>query len=297
MTDVEAGVEVPNNEGGDGNLVSVPDLTAFEGDTIEAKVDHFIANRSVVLFGKSFCPFCRDARDFLASQIGCKVYNLDVNEVEDGAAIHKYLIEKTSHKTVPVIFIRGEFVGGCDEVKALHRKGELEKKLHGLIVRQRTQNTDKLETAKLAPTSRSKAINPPFWFPNTVNDNVVRVTGMQVCVLAILSTAFHNELWGRYLAMGLMVDFVIRMMVGSFLSPLGMIATLVTAPFEPKFKPGPPKQFAAFCGLMFSLLGTIFYFVDFEGHKIVGAIFMGMLAGASGLEGFVGFCLGCLFFG
>jgi hypothetical protein len=44
-------------------------------------------------------------------------------------------------------------------------------------------------------------------------------------------------------------------------------------------------------------MGTIFYFLDFKGHEIVGAIFMGMLCGAAGLEALMDFCLGCLFFG
>jgi Domain of unknown function (DUF4395) len=100
-----------------------------------------------------------------------------------------------------------------------------------------------------------------------------------------------------FTAVALLIDFGIRMTVGSFLSPLGMIATLCTSPFEPNFRPGPPKQFAAFCGVFFSLVATIFFFIDFEGHEIVGAVWMGMLAGAAGLEAFFDFCLGCLFYG
>lgn len=47
---------------------------------------------------------------------------------------------------------------------------------------------------------------------------------------------------------------------------------------------------------MFSGLGTLFYFLDFEGHQYVGAAFMAGLAGASGLEWSLDFCLGCKFY-
>lgn len=140
-------------------------------------------------------------------------------------------------------------------------------------------------------------MNPPFWFPNTVNNNVVRVTGVQVCILSAISAGFHWKLWARYLAVGILADFTLRLFAGSPVSPLGMIATFVTSPWKPDFRPGPPKQFASFCGLFFSLLGTIFYFVDFHYHDVVGAVWMGMLAGAAGMEGFLDFCLGCVFYG
>ena len=50
------------------------------------------------------------------------------------------------------------------------------------------------------------------------------------------------------------------------------------------------------CGIMFSGLGTLFYFLDFKGHEYVGMSFMAGLAGASGLEWAFDFCLGCKFY-
>ena len=175
-----------------------------------------------------------------------------------------------------MVIIRGTFVGGCDDTKALYRSGELEQKhLVGLVQHKRTTGTERIETAKLIPMDRSKAMNPPFWYPNTVNNNVVRLTGLQVSLMAALSAGFHWEMWARYMAIGLLVDFAIRVTAGSGVSPLGMVATFLTSPLKPDFKPGPPKQFAAFCGVFFSTMATIFYFLDFEYHDVVGACFMG----------------------
>lgn len=180
----------------------------------------------------------------------------------------------------------------------MHETGDLERKyLQGLIQQERAFGTEKLETAKLVDHPRGTARNPPFVFPNTVNNNVVRLTGLQVFALAAISAGGHDYVWGRYVAVALLIDFFLRLVSGSFISPLGMTATVLASPFKPNFRPGPPKQFAAFCGVFFSLMGTIFFFIDFEYHEFVAAGWMGALACAAGLEGFFDFCLGCVFYG
>jgi glutaredoxin 3 len=306
--DIEAGVETtviddnPKANKVEGkamkNITVISNLDEYDGDTLEKKVEAVIQKHGVVVFSKTWCPFSLDVKDFLGSQMGVRVYAIEIDEHPEGAKIHNYIKAKTNYNTVPVVFIKGKFIGGCDNVKALHEKGELEREtLVGLIHRQRSMDTDKLETSKLVPVERSTAVNPPFWFPNTVNNYVVRLTGLQVFVLSALSAIFFTELWGRYLSVGLLVDFGIRLVAGSSVSPLGMIATVASSPFKPQFKPGPPKQFAAFCGVFFSLMSVIFYFVEFENHEYVGLIFMAMLACAAGLEAFFNYCLGCVFYG
>lgn len=267
-------------------ITVIQDLDVYEGGSLEAKVDAMIRLHGVVVFSKTWCPFCRDAKDFLATQMGVRIHVIEVDNHPNGSQIFSYLSKKNNHYTVPMVFIKENFLGGCEDVKSLHKKGELETKyLKGLVERKQTVGSDHFDTANLVPVERSFAANPPFWFPNTVNTKVIRTTGVLICILSALSAAFHWKLWARYLAVALLVDFAIRVVVGGFLSPIGMIANVLTSPFTPEFAPGPPKQFAACCGVIFSLLGTIFYFLDFKGHDIVGAIWMGMLAGAAGLEG------------
>jgi glutaredoxin 3 len=245
------GVE-PN---GSSVVKTVTNLSEFvAGASLEDRIDSLIESKGVVMFGKNACPFCLDVKDLLGSQIGVPVYVVEINEHSDGAQIFKYVKEKTGHSTVPIIFIKGEFIGGCDELKALHAKDKLIGKLDGLIGKKHAQGGSSLETAELIPMKRGTARNPPFWFPNVVNNYVVRLTGFQVFVMSILSAVFYDELWGQYLAVGLLVDFVLRMVAGSSVSPLGMIATVVSSPFKPEFRPGPPKQFAACCGVMVSEL-------------------------------------------
>jgi hypothetical protein len=114
-----------------------------------------------------------------------------------------------------------------------------------------------------------------------------------VFFLCVISIIFHQEVWGAWISAFLLIDFLTRMMVGSSLSVLGMVGTLISSPFQPQFRPGPPKQFASFCGVCFSLVATCCYFT---GNEVYGAIVLGGLAVAAGMEGFLDFCLGCVFF-
>lgn len=299
--DVEGG-KVEEAPAVQARIVNVPSLSNYDGDTVSEKTDAFIKAHGVSIIARSWCPFSKDVEDFLTEQMAVTVHVIDVDLVRDAATpgekIFAHVKSTTGHATVPVVFIKGNYVGGCDTIKALHEKGMLENDyLSGLIQRNRTEGTNQLETAALTPVPKSSATNPFFWFPNTVNNHVVRLTGFQVCVASAICAGFYTESWAPWIAVSLLVDFLIRMTVGSFLSPLGMIGSVIAAPFEPDFRAGPPKQFASLCGVMFTTLSTVFFFVHFKDHDIVGAVWIAMLAGAAGLEGFLDFCLGCLFYG
>lgn len=77
--------------------------------------------------------------------------------------------------------------------------------------------------------------------------------------------------------LGLLVDFVLRFVGGANISPVGSFSVLIVAVMEmfgskPQWRAGPPKQFAALCGLMFSFLATLFWFCS----KVGGMHMLGM---------------------
>jgi hypothetical protein len=84
-----------------------------------------------------------------------------------------------------------------------------------------------------------------------------------------------------------------RLFAGGRASIQGTIAELFSYYFKREMVAGPPKQFAAFCGIMFSGLATLFLFLggegeygagDGEGFFITGQIILGALAVAAGME-------------
>jgi len=94
-------------------------------------VDGKIKNKKVMVFSKSYCPYCRKAKDVL------KTYNLkddeyEVWEIEDEpncSEIQAYLKSITGASSVPRVFINGECIGGGDETVAAHKSGKLKKLL------------------------------------------------------------------------------------------------------------------------------------------------------------------------
>lgn len=91
--------------------------------------------------------------------------------------------------------------------------------------------------------------------------------------------------------------FLARVATGPALSPLGLIATKVITPrinVQHRLVAGPPKRFAQFIGLLFSVTASVLWLLDLEtAARIVAA----MLAGAALLESAFAVCLGCIMFG
>jgi len=89
-------------------------------------VESAIADNRVVIFSKSWCPYCRKAKGILADE---KATVLELDEREDGDEIQAYLLEKTGQRTVPNIFINQKHVGGSDDLAKAKASGELPKLL------------------------------------------------------------------------------------------------------------------------------------------------------------------------
>mmetsp|Transcript_12986 Transcript_12986/g.17850 ORF Transcript_12986/g.17850 Transcript_12986/m.17850 type:complete len:136 (-) Transcript_12986:340-747(-) len=91
-----------------------------EADFVNAE----IAANDVVVFSKSYCPFCKKTKSTLESMnIDAKVYEL--NQMDNGAAIQDALLELSGQKTVPNVFVKGEHLGGNDDTQAAAKDGKL----------------------------------------------------------------------------------------------------------------------------------------------------------------------------
>ncbi|KAJ7335756.1 hypothetical protein JRQ81_013697 [Phrynocephalus forsythii] len=87
-----------------------------------------IAPDKVVVFGKTGCPYCHKAVDYLEG-LGLKSGHLEYvnlsgeSNVEE---IQQYLLQLTGARTVPRIFIGETCIGGFSDLEALGRSGQLE---------------------------------------------------------------------------------------------------------------------------------------------------------------------------
>ncbi len=79
----------------------------------------------VTLYTTRVCPYCVRAKALLDRR-GIPYREIDVS---DDAETRAWLVQRTGLRTVPQIFIDGEPCGGCDDLHALDRSGELARRL------------------------------------------------------------------------------------------------------------------------------------------------------------------------
>jgi len=77
------------------------------------------------MFTTLICPYCIRAKMLLKKK-GVTFEEIDVSGDHD---MRDWLVKTTGRRTVPQIFIEDEPIGGFDEMAALDRAGELDKKL------------------------------------------------------------------------------------------------------------------------------------------------------------------------
>ncbi|WVQ84081.1 glutaredoxin [Cryptococcus sp. DSM 104549] len=90
-------------------------------------VDKAIADNKVVVFSKSYCPYCKRAKAYLAEDTK-EVEVLELDERDDGSAIQAYLKELNGQGTVPHVYINQEFIGGSSDLLKLSHE-QVKKKI------------------------------------------------------------------------------------------------------------------------------------------------------------------------
>ncbi|KAL6074286.1 Glutaredoxin domain-containing protein [Balamuthia mandrillaris] len=141
-----------------------------------------------------------------------------------------------------------------------------------------------------------------FWFPYNINGVQARFVGLFVVVTCILGIIFRESKTMQWSIAGMAAGYLLRFFSGANASFLGSLAGIPAFFFEPDLVPGPPKQFAALCGFLFSAIATALLFIAEEGGcgegcYIAGSAVLGFLSFAAFLESVFDFCVGCVFFG
>ena len=81
----------------------------------------------IKIYLTGWCPYCQRAKQLL----GQKGLAFTEINVEDDPALRTEMIQNSGRRTVPQIFIGARHVGGCDDLFALDRSGELDRLIQG----------------------------------------------------------------------------------------------------------------------------------------------------------------------
>ena len=99
-------------------------------ENIKEKIDNLVKNNEVCLFMKGTpdvpqCGFSLAVSNVLKH---LQVKFNGINVLED-SEVRQGIKDYSDWPTIPQLYVKGEFIGGCDIVKEMFEKGELQKKL------------------------------------------------------------------------------------------------------------------------------------------------------------------------
>jgi len=77
----------------------------------------------IVMYVTGTCPFCERAEMLLNSK---GVHDIEKIRVDTDSKRREEMMAKSGRRTVPQIWIGERHVGGCDDLYALDRAGELD---------------------------------------------------------------------------------------------------------------------------------------------------------------------------
>lgn len=78
--------------------------------------------KEVVIYTFGTCPYCIRAKRLLTNK-GVDFKEIDITNQRDKL---NELENKTNCSTVPQIFVDNKFIGGCDDIIALHKEGSFD---------------------------------------------------------------------------------------------------------------------------------------------------------------------------
>jgi len=97
------------------------------------KIDEWLKTPTVAIVSKSYCPYCKNVKDVFNGFVDDKSVKLEESDVyvweidydDDCSQIQDYMKTITGGRSVPRVFIKGRFIGGCDDTLALNKSGKL----------------------------------------------------------------------------------------------------------------------------------------------------------------------------
>ena len=87
-------------------------------------IEHLIKDNQVVIFSKSYCPYCRQVKDLLTNE-GIDFVAVELDLHESGQILQRVLFQSTGQRTVPSVFVNGKHIGGASDTLAKWESGEL----------------------------------------------------------------------------------------------------------------------------------------------------------------------------
>ncbi|XP_061371162.1 glutaredoxin-C4 [Gastrolobium bilobum] len=104
------------------------DSSSASASTAGEFVDKTISSHKIVIFSKTYCPYCQRAKAVF-KELNQQTHVVELDERDDGSKIQDILTNIVGRRTVPQVFINGKHLGGSDDTLEAYESGRLAKLL------------------------------------------------------------------------------------------------------------------------------------------------------------------------
>ena len=106
----------------------------FDKKAVQARLNQRISEHSILILSISTCPYCLKAKSVLDER-GIDFHEIVLDKIgQDGHVLRAVMLDMTDRTSVPGIWVKGQFIGGCNEgplggIASLVESGKLEEML------------------------------------------------------------------------------------------------------------------------------------------------------------------------
>ncbi|MGA2707883.1 MAG: glutaredoxin 3 [Steroidobacteraceae bacterium] len=86
-----------------------------------------MSSPGITIYAAGWCPYCQRAKNLLVQK---NLGFIEIN-VEDDPKFRDEMVKRSGRRSIPQIFIGERHIGGCDDLFALDRSGELDRLIQG----------------------------------------------------------------------------------------------------------------------------------------------------------------------
>lgn len=91
--------------------------------------------KNIIVYSKDYCPYCKSAKALLTSK-GLTYSEIDVGHHPEKLA---EMINRSQRRTVPQVFIDGEYIGGSEDLQAYFANRKISREETSHAVEKTTQ--------------------------------------------------------------------------------------------------------------------------------------------------------------
>lgn len=199
------------------------------------------------------CSYCKEfSQVMLKLRYSYAVMYIDLLPSKLAAEVQDYLEISTLHKTRPLIFLDGSFLGGCMSLKKLQNNVQ---NLNGQEDLQ--NNLEEEESISGIPRLSQEIsistvdIDDRVEFGKYVYKQVIRLNMLYTIALGIACGVLYPQAYVKWIMTALAGDLFLRAIFSEHHSPLGLLSLSVTLLLlKAKKVPSFPFRLLSFCGFL-----------------------------------------------